>query len=173
MRKVRPISEQKKKGCRNPRKGNPYKDDQYAELSKHLLKSHGIYDKTHHQQRYIDRKCLIGIRQLNSIIEVLQTESVNYPNDLPISFDCVEMAIAISISQLLHGSASQTSDILKTRSLLRDYKVFGFLPKKKPTLSLGRIHQLCQDNYPDSSLCILLNIALAGHLGVISKTISF
>lgn len=173
MKKLRFTSDQDKKGCRSPQKGIPNKYDQNVELSMPLPVWREIDDKSLHQQRYLDRKCLIGIRQLNTIIEVLQSESVNYPNCLPISFAAVEMELAISISQLIHGFDSQTSDALQIRYLIREYRVFGFLPKKNPTLSLGRIHQLCQDNFPDSSLCILLNLALAGHHGVTPKTISF
>lgn len=129
--------------------------------------------KSRGQELYVDRKCRLGNQQLRSIIEVLRNEVVDYSGDLPTSFVCAEKALATSIEQCLCDCLPQTFGARRIRKQLRDYGVFGLLRGETPTVSLDRLHLLCQDNYQGSSLCLILDIVLGNRFGVQTKTISF
>lgn len=113
-----------------------------------------------------------AVQQLQRIFDTQRNESAKYPDDLPTSFVDVEREIARCISGCLCDVPSRNRDISHIQSLLRDYKVVGFVPGQTPSVSLERVYLILQDNYAGSSLCGLFNIFLAEFHNVQTKVIT-
>jgi hypothetical protein len=141
------------------------------DLAAHWLLMSEMNDTTHHQQcKQLD--LTLGVtQQWQQILAAHQNESTDYRGARSISFDCVAMGLAKHISQCLADYPLQKRNVPYILSLLRDYKVVGFLPGKNHTVSLHKVHLILQDNYPDSWLCGLMNELLAGVGNGISKTV--
>lgn len=161
------------KGFRNPEKETTSMASQEA-TALHLMQSQReTSGKTQNPLLGLSRQCHFGISELSRILEVLQSEEQARLGGLSTSFDGVENAIAICMSQCLSDCSEQKKSIPYILSLLKDYKVVSPLQDGSPCVSLQRIHVILQDNFEGSSFCKLLNILLAGHLGVAIKTIDF
>lgn len=115
----------------------------------------------------------VGIDLLSRIFEVLPGESANYPDDLPTSFVAVENEIARCISGCLRDVPKRKRDISYIQGLLRVYRVVRIVPGQNPTVSLGRVHTILQDNYKDSCFCKLMNILIVGFMNTEPKVITF
>lgn len=120
-------------------------------------------------QSAINRSALL---QLNRLFAMLPNEATSYADDLPTSFDRAERAIAQCIAECLADVPSQKRSTAYVRSLLRDYRVLVPVRGQNPSVSLERVHSILQDNYPNSSLCMLFNILLAGWLNLNTKVIT-
>lgn len=164
---------QSKKGYRNPQT----EKEEKAVLQTHLImleqQSNETADKNHYQQSRLAVSYRLGVQQLNLIFEVLSNELKEYQGDLPTSFVSVENAIAKYISKCLHDVPDKKRGISHVQALLREYKAVRCVRGESPSVSLLAVHLILQDNYRGSSLCKLFNVFLAGHLGVITKTITF
>ncbi|HOE05969.1 MAG TPA: hypothetical protein PLZ52_12195 [Bacteroidales bacterium] len=125
------------------------------------------------QQWYLHMQFAQGIAQLNTIFEVLRSETVNNRGVCSTLAHDVETQLAKCISQCLADSPEQKRDISQILAFLKSYKVVQSLPKRKPSVSLHKVHLILQDNYPDSYLCGLMNILLAGFMNVQTKVITF
>lgn len=128
------------------------------------------HDMNRCQQQRIYRQYCVENQKLRRIFEVMQAESADYPDDLPISFVDVETEIAKCISGCLPDCLEKNKNISLVQSLLRDYKVVRLVPNGNPTVSLRQIHLILQDNFQGSYLLNLLNLVLA-EFGTQSKTI--
>ena len=113
------------------------------------------------------------IVQLSRILETLQDESTDYSGGLPTSFVRAENAIARCISECLRDYPGQKIGTSHIQSLLREHKVVRLLPDGTHSVSLHTVHTILQDNFPNSSLCLLFNILLAGWMGSSTKVIEF
>jgi len=162
-----------KKDCQNHQTetealGKLPSDSQYREQ---LLNETG--DKNQNQLCTPQAQYQIGILQLNRIFEVLQNESKECRDSLPISSELVEMEIAKCISKCLGDVPEQKRSIAHVQALLRKYKVVVPLRTGNHSVSLHKVHVILQDNYAGSYLCSLMNIMLAGFMGSETKVINF
>lgn len=139
----------------------------------HLQQLNEIGGMIQNPQYKQSAELVAGILQLHHLSGVLQNESVNYPDDLSISFVSAEIQIAKCISECLAYSHEENQDTEKILSLVKDYKVVRPLPLGKHSLSLHKVHLILQDNYPSSYLCSLFNLFLCGRDNGITKVITF
>lgn len=161
-------------GDRNHRKGSyGVHRDQAATVLKNLRKLHETYDKNHGRQSLMLRRYLSGIFQLARLFEVLQSEEEAHQDGLSTSFECVEREIARCISGCLSDCDEQKRDISHILTLVKDYRVVTPLRDGSPSVSLGRIYSLIEDNLQGSCLRKLMGIMIAGHMNTTSQAVIF
>ena len=130
-------------------------------------------DKNHDRESQIEEEGHRAMLQLQKILAMLRIELTVRPDDLPTSFVVVETAIATCISECLTDVPAQKRSTSYILSLLRDNKVVVPVRDGNPTVSLHKVHVILQDNFPDSFLCMLMNIFLAEWLNTTSKVVTF
>lgn len=133
---------------------------------------HEIPDKTLCPQFLQEGRAHSARLQLRTILEALPNEEVHPGDDLPTSFVDVENRLARCISECLIDVPSQMRDVDHVQSLLRVYRVVQPLLGGTHTVSLHRVHVILQDNFPDSWLCLLMNMTLAGWMDTTSMTVA-
>jgi len=139
----------------------------------HLQALNEIYDKILCRQFSLSRQFRFGIEELARIFEVLRSEEDSHSDSLFTSSVAVETVLAKYIAECLSDCSAQMRNTSHILSLLRDYRVVIPLQDGSHTVSLRRLHLILQDNFQDSCLCGLLNIFLAGSMGVTTKVIDF
>lgn len=116
---------------------------------------------------------LLGISELSRIFEVLHSEEEARRDGLSISFEVVERELTKCISGCLSDCSSQSRDTRRILCLLKAYKVVTPLLNGSPSVSLGRLYSMIEDNFQCSWLGRLLGIVIAGHHGVSQQAIVF
>ncbi|MFK7059538.1 hypothetical protein V3Q90_05305 [Flavobacterium oreochromis] len=132
-----------------------------------------IYDMTLNLPLAQLHECHSKIRQLHQQVVRTPNESVNFEDDLSISFVFVENQLSQYISECLQGTPQQNINTQKIASLIRDYRVFQPLAQKKHSVSLERVHSILEDNFQDSSLTKLFDLLLKGSKDTQTKVITF
>lgn len=140
---------------------------------KHYKQPKGMTGRTRRSLYQIRDLFRVGNQQLQRIAEMLLNELAIDQDCLPTSLLDVERELARCISKCLSDVPEQKRSIPRIQALLHDYTVVVPLRGSGQTVSLGRIHLLCQDNYKDSCFCKLLNILLAGYMNCETLTIDF
>lgn len=140
---------------------------------KHHKQPIGTTDTTRRSLYQIQDLFRAGNQRLQRIAEMLLNELTINPDCLPTSLLAVERELAICISECLSDVPEQKRNTHRIQVLLHDYKVVVPLRGSGQTVSLNRIHLLCQDNYKNSCFCKLLNILLAGFMNCETLTIDF
>jgi len=131
-----------------------------------------ILDKTLCQRSLQEVRAHSASLQLRTILEALPNEESALGDDLPTSFVDVENRVAKCISECLRDVPSQRRGIERVQSLLRSYKVVRPLRGGTQSVSLHRVHVILQDNFPDSWLCFLMNMTMAGWMNTTSMTVA-
>lgn len=144
-----------------------------AEAQALLQSLHENGGRSLHQQSLLSIEYRQAALLLPRIFEVLQLEVVENRDDLPTSFVDVENEIAKCMQVCLKDAPVRKRRIEYIQSLVADYRVVSVVLGKNPSVSLHKVHLIVQDNFPNSSLCLLLNILLAGWRDVTTKVIDF
>lgn len=163
-----------KTGYRLPRRGNSVTvQGQAAEVRERLRTLYETYDRNHDPQSVLLRRYLLGVARLSLQFEVMQSEEEARLDGLSTSFGCVEREIARCISGCLSGCDAQSRDSAHIQALLEDYKVVTPLRDGSPSVSLGRLYSLIEDNFQGSCLRTLLGIMIAGHMNTTTQVVTF
>lgn len=162
------------RGSQNPQKGNPGTEpDQAAAVREQLRTLHGTFDTNPYRQPPMLRRYLSGIARLIRQFEVMQSEEEARQDGLSTSFECVETEISRCISECLSDCDAQSRDTARIQTLLRDYKVVTPLRDGSPSVSLGGLYSLIEDNFQGSCLRKLLGIMIAGHMNTTTQVVTF
>lgn len=130
-------------------------------------------DKIHCQQSWLCRKHLREIDRLSRIFEVQRSEEEARRDGLSISFESVEKTLATYIAECLSDYPLRKRGIRRIRALVRDYRVVTPLRDGSPSVSLGRVYSLIEDNFEGSCLRKFLGIMIAGHMNTTPQVMTF
>lgn len=119
-----------------------------------------IGDMSRSQEQRQTQPLLGANLMLQHLFAMQQNEIPNYQGDLPTSLLSCERALAKYMSECLQDCPSHKCDISYISTLLRDYKVVLPVRGQSPSVSLGKVHLILQDNYKGSSLCSLFDLLL-------------
>lgn len=147
--------------------------DLVASVQEHLRRLSETFGKNHRQQSWLYRQHLRGIDKLSRIFEVQHSEEEARQDGLSISFVPVENAIATYIAGCLSDYPSQKRGIRRIRALVRAYRVVTPLRDGSPSVSLGRVYSLIEDNFEGSCLRKFLGIMIAGHMNTTPQVVTF
>ncbi|MCM1439244.1 MAG: hypothetical protein NC131_08620 [Roseburia sp.] len=163
-----------KTGYRIPRRGNSVTvQGQAAEVRERLRTLYETYDRNHDPQSVLLQRYLLGILKLSLQFEVMQSEEEARLGGLTTSFESVEKEISRCISGCLSDCDAQSRDTAHIQALLRDYRVVTPLRDGSPSVSLGRLYSLIEDNFEGSCLRKLLGIMIAGHMNTTTQVVTF
>lgn len=147
--------------------------DSAASAQEYLRQLSETLGMTHCRQSWLCRQYLRGIDMLSRIFEVLRSEEEARQDGLSTSFSHVEKAIATYIAGCLSDYPSRKRGIRRIRALVRDYRVVTPLRDGSPSVSLGRVYSLIEDNFEGSCLRKLLGIMIAGHINTTPQVVTF
>lgn len=147
--------------------------DSAASVQACLRQLSETFDKSHRRQSWLCQRCLRGIEVLSRIFEVLRSEEEARQDGLSTSFAHVEKAIATYIAGCLSDYPSRKRGIRRIRALVRDYRVVTPLRDGSPSVSLGRVYSLIEDNFQGSCLRKFLGIMIAGHMNTTTQVMTF
>lgn len=131
------------------------------------------FGKSHCQQSWLCRQYLRGIDKLFRIFEARRSEEEARRDGLSTSFASVEKAIATYIAGCLSDYPSRKRGIRRIRTLVKAYRVVTPLQDGSPSVSLGRVYSLIEDNFEGSCLRKFLGIMIAGHKNTTPQVVTF
>ncbi len=147
--------------------------DSAASVQECLRQLSETFGKDHRPQSWLCRRYLRGIGMLSRIFEVQRSEEEARQDGLSTSFAHVEKAIATYIAGCLSDYPSRKRGIRRIRALVRDYRVVTPLRDGSPSVSLGRVYSLIEDNFEGSCLRKFLGIMIAGHINTTPQVVTF
>lgn len=150
----------KRKDCQTPQTETQKVSSRPSVPPQHLQIWNEIGDMTQNQEQHQPQSLLGANLMLRHLFAMQQNEIPNYQGDLPTSLLSCERAVAKYMSECLQDCPSHKRDISYISTLLRDYKVVLPVRGQSPSVSLGKVHLILQDNYKGSSLCSLFDLLL-------------
>lgn len=147
--------------------------DSAASVQACLRQLSETFGKSHRRQSWLCQRYLRGIEVLSRIFEVLRSEEEARQDGLSTSFAHVEKAIATYIAGCLSDCPSRKRGIRRILALVRDYRVVTPLRDGSPSVSLGQVYSLIEDNFEGSCLRKFLGIMIAGHMNTTTQVMTF